>query len=761
MRRRIQQRYIAILLIPFVLVISLAGWLTYYAYHRGVQVMRQDVEKSSLRMAESMSSNVDTLIGQIQLSATNLAIQIAKVNNKPNQLAMYRSTIDQLTHLQLNAESILNPLAKYGYVFLFEENRAISQSSTVHMASELFEKYVRVNESTYEDFKAHFTANHYAGRLLPNTAVGFLDETYNTWIIAQTIPADPFISPIGVILFTLNLSALRQRVGDVLADEDSLCMVMDESGAYVMAQGRQERWDDAQVAALLAKAAGLPQGVHYITTADGVEQLICIVDGAEMRAMTAQPVANALQGVQAYNTLMIVLAIGMMLLAMVIAVAFTRRNFTSVQDVLDAIAPQNQSGNAKDVFEYIQNAMLSMQQRNAQLSTHADTQRALLRSIFLRRFLRGEFLLESDLLREQHVALLPIDAPYYMVLLIRTKKTEAQPEAYQAVRAAVLSEFGDSALVVDMGIDDTACLLLSEDAELRESVEAIADGLSGALTVRIYASSTVTDAMDIPRAYREVRTMADIAQEESVPLLWYDDMFQDDVLYNYEYNLYTEKKLRNTIATGDTEETENTLAALYENSVKGSNRSPRVLRFFAYDLYRLINHIDPMGDEDGDRAFSLRRIQEMLDGVIENSNGFDQYFAEIQAFCLRVCQQNKAGRRSNNNTLRQQILGYIHEHYQDPELNVSSIARAFSISDKYLSQFFKEQTNERISGYIESMRIAHACRLMDTTALTINEVALQSGYAHTHTFRAAFKKVQGITPTQYRANTKEGKEPGD
>ena len=63
---------------------------------------------------------------------------------------------------------------------------------------------------------------------------------------------------------------------------------------------------------------------------------------------------------------------------------------------------------------------------------------------------------------------------------------------------------------------------------------------------------------------------------------------------------------------------------------------------------------------------------------------------------------------------------------------------------------YKEQTNEKISSVIEKKRIDHACRLLDTTDMTINEIALASGYALTHTFRVAFKKVQGVTPLEWK-----------
>ena len=99
---------------------------------------------------------------------------------------------------------------------------------------------------------------------------------------------------------------------------------------------------------------------------------------------------------------------------------------------------------------------------------------------------------------------------------------------------------------------------------------------------------------------------------------------------------------------------------------------------------------------------------------------------------------------------------YIQENYADPSLAVSSIAAAFHLSDKYLSQLFKEQTGSKISAFIEQKRIDLACRLLRSTTLSVNEVGVASGYALTHTFRVAFKRSLGVTPLEWKKVHGEG-----
>ena len=80
LRRKMQRRYFAVLFLPFLVILCLAIWLTFFSHGKGMQAMRNDVEGSRLSVAQSVAANIDTLIEQVRLNAANLAIQINKVD---------------------------------------------------------------------------------------------------------------------------------------------------------------------------------------------------------------------------------------------------------------------------------------------------------------------------------------------------------------------------------------------------------------------------------------------------------------------------------------------------------------------------------------------------------------------------------------------------------------------------------------------------------------------------------------------------------
>ena len=88
---------------------------------------------------------------------------------------------------------------------------------------------------------------------------------------------------------------------------------------------------------------------------------------------------------------------------------------------------------------------------------------------------------------------------------------------------------------------------------------------------------------------------------------------------------------------------------------------------------------------------------------------------------------------------------------QFESLNVSAIARKFSVNRCYLSQRFKADTKYNLHEYIVMIKVLRSLVLLQEQGdLTIGEVAKRMGFADPDYFRNIFKKRVGITPGKYK-----------
>lgn len=94
---------------------------------------------------------------------------------------------------------------------------------------------------------------------------------------------------------------------------------------------------------------------------------------------------------------------------------------------------------------------------------------------------------------------------------------------------------------------------------------------------------------------------------------------------------------------------------------------------------------------------------------------------------------------------------YIAGHYADSTLDLTKVAGALSIHPVYLSRLMKQELGMPFARYLTHVRIGRAVELMRDPRLKIWQVAQQVGYSGPNYFSAAFKKVLGVSPVEYRA----------
>jgi two-component system, response regulator YesN len=98
----------------------------------------------------------------------------------------------------------------------------------------------------------------------------------------------------------------------------------------------------------------------------------------------------------------------------------------------------------------------------------------------------------------------------------------------------------------------------------------------------------------------------------------------------------------------------------------------------------------------------------------------------------------------------QKILLYIDEHYSR-QLTLTEVARQFHFNPSYLSNYFALHNKEGFNEYLNRVRIEKACLLLKENAgLSISEISSLVGYSDHSYFTRVFRKLMGISPSQYR-----------
>jgi two-component system response regulator YesN len=96
------------------------------------------------------------------------------------------------------------------------------------------------------------------------------------------------------------------------------------------------------------------------------------------------------------------------------------------------------------------------------------------------------------------------------------------------------------------------------------------------------------------------------------------------------------------------------------------------------------------------------------------------------------------------------IKDYIHIHYYNDSLSVRDIGNEVFLSASYVCTYFKNETGQTINQYLTEYRLKKAKELLADPGYQIADISLKVGYSNGNYFSKSFKKLTGLSPSDYR-----------
>lgn len=258
-------------------------------------------------------------------------------------------------------------------------------------------------------------------------------------------------------------------------------------------------------------------------------------------------------------------------------------------------------------------------------------------------------------------------------------------------------------------------------------------------------SAEISDVKKISTAYEwaEVALRYCIACYEEGGLVRYEDIMELEEGKMY-YPAEKEKQLIRSIRMGMREEAEACLNYIYKMNFEERRLSKGAVRQLLVKMMNTIYElIDMVYSGEAAKYDEFGRVSR---NVLQADN-MEYSFDMIRSIALSIC--DKCAVRKDGE-LREKIVAYINENFMNQDLSLEKMATDFEISYYHLSRLFNEYMQMNFTTYLTGVRLEHSRDLLCTTALKVEEVAVQSGFLQSGSFVRAFKKYYGITPGKYR-----------
>lgn len=102
-----------------------------------------------------------------------------------------------------------------------------------------------------------------------------------------------------------------------------------------------------------------------------------------------------------------------------------------------------------------------------------------------------------------------------------------------------------------------------------------------------------------------------------------------------------------------------------------------------------------------------------------------------------------------------QAVAYIEEHYYQP-LTLTVLAEQYNVESSYFSKMFRKENGENVMQFIAKTKIAHAKEYMRKSNINLTEIAFMVGYDDYTYFNKVFRKLEGMSPREYRSQIEAG-----
>jgi YesN/AraC family two-component response regulator len=744
--------YISVLFIPIVIG-ALAYNIAFHAIENAVVESNTAVLRQSMEVLEQRLEEVDSIAEQLSLDPKIKSfLYLTRPFNGSNVYKILE-TRKSLYDYKMSNNFIVD------YYLFFKNSDIVLAPNLTYTIPDFYDQYFKYDGLDYNQWYDKILGKYYSKQYLPSMPVILNKQSRSMITYIQSLGYKSFYQ--GAIVVLIDNNEIQNLLKNINISNGGWAYIADQNNQIITSVS-----STSKTSAILLESSQA-DGVTK-QAINGEDMLITYVTSnrSGWQYVAVQPTDVVLEEIAVIKKVILTIVLISIALGVFVAYLLAYKNNIPIKRILEAIKNvKTDSRRGDNVYDVIQDTLTSLIDKNKNLQTSMEQQIPFLKTAFFERLLRGEFYTKEQLNAIMRYIDVSLVGKYYTVIILFLSgyhdDVSNEMILIELDRKKVIIKDIIRKIVENNGYphdveEDKVALILACDAEnvseyrkiLEQTVQKMREDLENAgIDVTFAIGGIFGDILDISSSYQQARQALNMytVNAKTERIIWYDNIPSQGKYYYYSVD--TENKLINFTKSCKKDEVTKMLFELYSKNIAEQCLSPGYIISFMYELYgSIVKIMEQTGIRDKD-------IDKCVIKLPDKINAFDDinaiYNDIVEVYCM-ICDFIEKSKKSHNNNLIREIVDYLQASYMNSNICLTTVAERFSLSDIYLSQFFKEQTGQNFSDYIETIRIKQAIDLLISTNLTITEIAEKVGYCSTNTFCRAFKRINGISATKYR-----------
>jgi AraC-like DNA-binding protein len=159
-----------------------------------------------------------------------------------------------------------------------------------------------------------------------------------------------------------------------------------------------------------------------------------------------------------------------------------------------------------------------------------------------------------------------------------------------------------------------------------------------------------------------------------------------------------------------------------------------------------LDGLESGADEYVTKPFNPTILQLQVKNLINRRNALHTYFKGQGILSLDPKRVTLA---SADDKFIKTALELIESNISNAAYTVEDMSQDIGMSHTQLYRKIKALTGQTINEFIRSIRLKRAAQLLEQHQLTVSEITYKVGFTDLQHFRECFKKMYGLTPSQY------------
>lgn len=751
------------LMVSYLLILLFTVSAGFFTYMEALKVVEKDAAQSNLMLLRQSSEVIDARLKEVEniVSQVSFHPKVSSILNVSDYdiKTEYYKAIDTWNYIQ---SYNLTSGFIYNFYLYFRNGNVIMSPRDFSLKLPLYyERLIHYSDMDYDDWYTEFIEKYHHEEFLPakEIVIGGKSNTYITYL--QSIPLG-FNNYKGVVIVLIEESQIHELLYRLDLSQEGWLVISDANGRMITSIMNGNKDTDISGIELIGEQGYNQQKIN------GQDMIVSFYTSPKngWRYISAIPTRVVMEKADNIKRLNTIIVIGCLLTGIFIALFFAYRNTRPIRAIinkLSGILPVTYE-NTKNEYYYLDKSISSLIDNNEALQLEIEKQIPLLRSAFFNQLFGGEFSSNSEVEATIPDMGIKLNGKWFLVAVLRIEWLSRPVEAAEKretinmkrviLKDLIQTQLGDHGFIHDLQHERMAVLMkFSYDDKKRcmDSTKEMLDQIMIKLNnhsdmqVSFGVGSLYSNLPDVYRSLKEALQALE-SGHSGESIMWYSDMAEND--NGYYYPIEIEQRMMILIKAGNDEGVGDLLRNLWEENFSVRRISSDAAKLLMFDIsatvYKLMNESFQMANKDGETGYGsfLEHVSSF-----NTIKGLYDYISEVAA---DLCRYAISLKKSHNTELRDSIIHYLDTHFHDGELSLAKVADFFGINETYLSQFFKEQTGENFSNYLEKTRMENACRLLENTSMPVNDIAREVGYINTNTFYKAFKRLKGISPGNYR-----------